>query len=135
MVAITATNSATTTLQVMLNRARLEQARREADMAENNAKQLRAAADQAAIEAQNSHENVKKIAAANRNAETATYTSPAASSTSETPEKVQNFIENLYQATSEQRAASGNPLKLDPTAPPVVNVMGQSTGRILNTAA
>ena len=131
MVAITATNSTTLSAQVLLNKARLDQAQRAADQAENNAKQLRALADQAAFEAQQSHQNVRKIANANRQA-VVTYGSPAEPSTAETPEKLQNFIENMYQATSEQRAASGNALKLDPNAAPVVNVQGQSTGRILN---
>jgi hypothetical protein len=131
MVAITATNSTTLSAQVLLNKARLDQAQRAADQAENNAKQLRALADQAAFEAQQSHQNVRKIANANRQA-VATYGSPAEPSTAETPVKLQNFIENMYQATSEQRAASGNALKLDPNAAPVVNVQGQSTGRILN---
>ena len=45
MVAITATNSATVSLQVTLNRMRLEQARREADQAEAYAQSLRAQAD------------------------------------------------------------------------------------------
>ena len=131
MVAITATNSTTLSAQVLLNKARLDQAQRAADQAENNAKQLRALADQAALEAQQSHQNVRKIANANRQA-VVTYGSPAEPSTAETPVKLQNFIENMYQATSEQRAASGNALKLDPNAAPVVNVQGQSTGRILN---
>jgi len=131
MVAITATNSTTLSAQVLLNKARLDQAQRAANQAENNAKQLRAVADQAALEAQQSHENVRKIATANRQSET-TYSSPAEATTAETPVKLQNFIENMYQATSDQRAASGNALKLDPNAAPVVNVQGQSTGRILN---
>ena len=45
MVAISATNSATVSLQVTLNRMRLEQARREADQAEAYAQSLRAQAD------------------------------------------------------------------------------------------
>ncbi len=133
MVAITATNSTTASVQALLNRGRLEQAQREADLAENNAKQLRALADQAAFEAQQSHENVRKIATANRQVDT-TYSAPTLGSAAETPIKLQNFIENLYMATAEQRAANGNALKLDPNSAPVVNVQGQSTGRILNIA-
>jgi hypothetical protein len=45
MVAITATNSATSSLQATLGRTRLEQARREADQAEARAQELRALAD------------------------------------------------------------------------------------------
>ena len=45
MVAITATTSATASLQAALGQAKLAQAQREADQAEGNAKQLRAEAD------------------------------------------------------------------------------------------
>jgi multidrug resistance efflux pump len=47
MVAITATNSATPSSLEWQGRARLEQARREADQAESTARQLRAQVDQA----------------------------------------------------------------------------------------
>jgi hypothetical protein len=131
MVAITATNSATVSLQVTLNKARLEQAQREADQAENNAKQLRSQADQAERDAQQGYDNVRKVSAANRQSD-ATYSSPAHSSGAETPLKVQDFIENLYKATSQKRADQGNALKTDANSAPVINAQGHSTGRILN---
>ena len=134
MVAITATNSATASLQVTLNQTRVEQAQREAVQAEDNAKQLRSQADQAEQDAQKSQENVRKVADSVRQLD-ATYASPAQSSNAETPVKVQNFIENLYKSTSQQRADSGNALKADPNAAPVINTQGQSTGRILNISA
>ena len=49
MVAIGATNSATPSLQSVLGRARVEQARREADQAEANAQTLRQQADQGVV--------------------------------------------------------------------------------------
>lgn len=134
MVAITATNSATPSTQVSLGRARLEQARREADQAETNAHNLRAQADDAEQQAAISQENVRKVATSNQS-EASTYSAPRASSTSEVPLKVQNLIEKMYAATSEQRAQSGNPLKTNPQAAPVVNSQGQATGRIVNVSA
>lgn len=134
MVAITATNSATPSIQASLGRARLEQARREADQAEANARDLRAQADDAERQAQSSQENVRKVAAGIQR-EQSTYSAPRASSTSEVPVKVQNLIEQMYAAGSEQRAQSGNPLKTNANAAPVVNTQGQATGRIVNVSA
>lgn len=134
MVAITATNSTTPSIQASLGRARLEQARREADQAEANAKDLRAQADEAERQAQSSQENVRKVAARNQREES-TYSAPRASSTSEVPLKVQKLIEQMYTASSEQRALSGNPLKTNAHAAPVVNIQGQATGRIVNVSA
>jgi type IV secretory pathway VirJ component len=133
MVAITATNSATPSIQTGLGRARLEQARREADQAEANARDLRTQADNAEQQAQSSQENVRKVAAGNQRAES-TYSAPS-SSTSEVPVPIQNLIEKMYAATSEQRARSGNPLKTNANAAPVVNTQGQATGRIVNISA
>ncbi len=134
MVAITATNSATPSIQSSLGRARLEQARREADQAESSARDLRAQADEAEQQAANSRDNVRKVATSSQGEES-TYSAPRASSTSEVPLKVQNLIEKMYAATSEQRAQSGNPLKTNVHAAPIVNSQGQFTGRIVNVSA
>lgn len=133
MVAITATNSATPSLQAALGRAKLAQAQREASQAEDNAKQLRAQADQAEQQAQQSQDNVARVASNNRQQDN-TYGAPSQPRVSEVPVKVQNFIENLYRATSQKRADSGNALKTNEDAPPVINSQGQATGRILNLA-
>lgn len=61
MVAITATSYATPSVQQWQTRARLEQARREADQAESNAKQLRNQADQAEQQAQQSQGRVTNL--------------------------------------------------------------------------
>lgn len=134
MVAITATNSATPSLQRSLGSARLEQARREADQAEANAKDLRAQADEAQQQAQKSQDKVRSVAA--RNLEDAsTYAQPRDGSTADVPLKVQKLIEQMYNATSEKRAQNGNPLKTNANAAPVVNTRGQATGRIVNISA
>lgn len=134
MVAITATNSATPSLQAALGRAKLAQAQREADQAEGTAKQLRAEADQAEQQAQERQGKVAQIAASGNRQNEATYRPPSTVQVAETPVKVQNFIENLYRATSQKRADSGNALKTNADAPPVINSQGQATGRILNLA-
>jgi hypothetical protein len=134
MLAITATNSATPSQQALLGRARLEQARREADTAEANAQSLRSAADSAEIDAQKSQENVRNVATRNRQTD-ATYTSQVNGSQSEVPPKTQQLLVEMYSAASGKFAASGNPLKSNPAAAPVVNSQGQSTGRIVNVSA
>jgi hypothetical protein len=133
VVAITATNSATPSLQATLVKSRLEQARREADQAESNAQQLRSQADQAELDAQKGQQNVRELTTRSKQTDT-TYTSQIKSS-SEVPAQTQDFLERMYTATSSKFAASGNALKTQADAAPVVNTSGQSTGRILNTKA
>lgn len=137
MVAITATNSATPTALLAVGKARLEQARREADQAEANAQSLRSQADAAELEAQKSQENVRSVASESSRGSRgdATYASQLSGGTAEVPKKTQDFLVDMYSATSEKFAASGNALKTNPNAPPVVNAQGQSTGRIVNVSA
>ena len=134
MAAITATNSATPSIQAGSGKARLAQARREADQAEANARDLRAQADDIERQVQNSRENVRKVSALNQQ-DAPNYSRPRSISTSEVPLKMQKFIEQLYSATSEKRAQSGNVFKTEVDAVPVVNMQGQATGRIVNVSA
>ena len=134
MAAITATNSATPSLQAALGRAKLAQAEREASAAEGKAKQLRSQANEAESQSQERQANVSRVGAEVRSQQNSTYRSGKAGA-SEVPVKVQNFIESMYRATSQQRADSGNALKTNAEAPPVINTQGQATGRILNLAA
>jgi len=134
MVAITATTNSSPSLQMTLMRSRLEQARREADQAETQAKDLRAQAQQAEREAQQGNETVRRIST-ELNQQAATYASPRRSSASAVPAKTQDFLERLYKATSQKFAAEGNALKTDSNAQPVINIQGQSTGRIVNIQA
>jgi len=131
---ISATNSATPSLQLALGRNRLEQARRDADQAEANAKDLRNQANKAEQEAQKSQENVREQAARNQQLDS-TYDSQLKNSTAVVPLKTQEFLVGLYNATSENRAASGNPLKAKAAPASVLNSQGQATGRIVNVSA
>ncbi len=74
MVAITATNVATPSLQSVLNRSRLEQARREADRAEANAQSLRSQANEEERKAQQNQDKVRTLTAQARQ-DDATYAS------------------------------------------------------------
>jgi dsDNA-specific endonuclease/ATPase MutS2 len=141
MVAITATSSASPSLQASLSKVRLEQARREADRAEADAQNLRARADEAEREARTGRDKVRQLSSsstdtASATKEDTTYTQQLrAAEASETPPKVQNFMERLYKATSDKFTASGNPLKTNEGDNTVVNSQGQATGRILNVQA
>ncbi len=134
MVAITATNSASPSLQATLSKARIEQARREADSAEARASDLRAQADEAEREAQDKNQTARSLSAAGP-AKDSTYTSALRRPSSEVPLATQNFLERMYTTASPKFAASGNPLKQDGDTPPVLNSQGQSTGRILDVRA
>lgn len=131
MVAITATNSLTPSPQAALGRARVEQAKREADQAEANAQDLRAQADSAELDAQKSQAHAKEVALRNRQSDP-TYAPQLNASKSEVPEKTQDFLVRMYSASSQKFANSGNPLKTNPNAAPVRNTQGQTTGRIVN---
>ena len=134
MVAITATNSATTSLQSVLNRSRLEQARRQADQAEAEARDLRSQADQAEQVAQRGQQKVRSLSSEIARA-AATYSPRVQGAQTEVPEQTRDLLVRLYKATSQKFADGGNPLKTDKNAPPVVNTQGQATGRILNITA
>ena len=134
MVAITATNSATPSLQASLGKAQLERARNEAAQAESNARDLRAQANAAEQLAQRSQENVRK-AASKVQYEDATYSRPRDDNSQEVPSKVQKLIEQMYKATDEKRSLIGNSLKTNSDASAVVNSQEQQTGRIVNISA
>ena len=133
MVPITATNSATSTVQSMLGKARLEQARREADRAEASAQNLRSQAQE--VSKANDGQNKVRSIGQRISQQDGTYTSAIKGRPSEVPAQTQDFLERLYRATSQKFTASGNSLKTNADALPVVNAQGQSTGRIVNVSA
>lgn len=134
MVAIVATNSATRSLTATVVQSRLEQARREADQAEANAQSLRSQADAAELEAQRQDNTVRKLSDQSKQGDS-TYTNQVRPPRTEVPPTTQDFLLRMYNATSSKFAASGNALKSNEQAAPVVNSQGQSTGRILNLSA
>ena len=67
MAAITSTNTATPSLQSVLSRSRVLQARTEAEQAEARAQTLRSQADAAEVDAQKSQDKVRSLEANARN--------------------------------------------------------------------
>jgi type II secretory pathway component HofQ len=134
MATIAATSSATPSLQSVLNKSRVEQARREADQAEAKAQTLRSEADTQERIAQEGQDKVRSLTAQGRQQD-ATYMSAIKSRSAVVPKQTQDFLERLYQATSQAFASKGNALKSQAHAAPVLNGIGQFTGRIVNLQA
>ncbi len=134
MVAITATNSATPPPQLAMSKARVSQARQEAEQAEARAQELRSQADAAEIDAQKSHQRARTVAAQSRQSDP-TYAPALATNKAEVEPKTQDFLVRMYSASASKFSEAGNPLKSQPNAAPVVNNQGQSTGRIVNISA
>ena len=131
---IAATSYATPSLQSTLSRTRIEQARRDADSAESKAQTLRQQANDAERDAQGRHASVRSLTAREPSTDS-TYSNAVQRDSSAVAPAAQSFLKRMYRAASPQFSASGNPLKNDADASPVVNTQGQSTGRILNVSA
>lgn len=134
MAALAATNSATPSLQSSLIRNRLQAARREADQAQANVQTLRAQVDAAEATSQQKQGEVSNLTSQASQADP-TYKTAVQASQSAVPVKTQELLFGLYDATSSRRQASGNGLKNNPAAAPVLNTQGQATGRIVNMSA
>nr|WP_315463512.1 hypothetical protein [uncultured Rhodoferax sp.] len=132
--AIAATHSATPSLQMTLNKARLEQAKREALKAEDELEALQLEAEQTEQEVYARRMTVRELDA--RVAwEDTTYNSQLRATRSSVPPATQDFLVRMYTATSLKFAASGNPLRSSLNSRPYTNTLGQSTGRIVDLAA
>ena len=129
MVTITATTSSTATLQSVLNRTRIEQARRQADQSEANARELRAQADQEERQAAQGQQQVRRLSSQRQDS---TYDSAIRNASAEIPLENQDALERLYTITRNNFAREGNALKENENTPAVVNAQGQTTGRIVN---
>jgi chromosome segregation ATPase len=134
MATITATNSATPSLQTALVKSRLDAAKRETNQAQDKVQALQAQTDAAESELQKSQRKVQDLTS--RASETdPTYKSNVQASSSALSIKTQELLYGLYNATSAKRLANGNSLKTNPLAAPVLNPQGQATGRIVNISA
>ena len=139
MVAITSINSATPSIQAALGRARLAQARREAEQAEANAKDLRAQADQAEQEAAKSKDKVREVSSS-QSRESTTYAAP----TSGTSQTVGEAVRVQSSATEQKNRSNDNTKRTPGTNPLGIYISaattagpqsGKTTGRIVNVSA
>lgn len=134
MVAITATNSATPSLQASLSKTRLQQARRDADQAESVAQNLRAQVTSAETEVQRTQSRVRSLAASDSNTEP-TYRAQREIAPSGLRPESQSLLVDLYQRANAARGPVTNPLLAANASAPVQNTQGQLTGRIINVQA
>lgn len=139
MVAITSINSATPSVQASLGRARLAQARREAEQAEANAKDLRAQADQAEQESTERQNNVRRVSSA-QSREGVTYAAPASSTRKAVGEAVRVQSDATEQANrsddNAKPAPATNPLGIYTSTANTAGAQGgKATGRIVNVSA
>lgn len=134
MVAITATNYATPSPQAMLSRARLAQARNEADQAEVHAKQLREQADQAEQQAQQGQAKVgaltEQVAQADSTYSAQLRRKVAASES----RQAQRFLAPLAEVASNNFSFPSNPLQTSASVWANANQKA-SSGRLLNQTA
>jgi uncharacterized protein YaiL (DUF2058 family) len=131
MPAITATNSATPSLQSVLSRTRLAQAQREASQAEANAQNLRAQADEAERESQSSQNRVRVLSSRSRSVDP-TYASQIAANKTDKTQMSDDVLLNLDQYSRRTSAENNNHLKNILNAIPVVSRQGEVKGRFVN---
>ena len=111
MVAITATTYATPSAQAWQGRAKLEQARSEADEAESEAKQLRTEADEAEQDAQKSQGKVNALSNQLAQADS-TYASQLRKKVAVSEsKKVQDFLAPVVAAADNSFSFPSNPLQ------------------------
>lgn len=134
MVAISATNSATPSLQVVLGRTRLEQARREADQAEANAQSLRAQADEAEREADSSKNRVRELATRAQSPDP-TYAAPARKSTTENSTGTRDIYVERSKTATQTLVENTNTLHTILNAIPVRYPPTQTKGQIVDLTA
>lgn len=131
MVAISATSYATPSAQVMQARAKLDQARREADQAEATAKQLREQADQAEQQAQQGQARVGALRTQVSQADS-TYSSQLRSKTAVAASKqVQEFLAPVAEVARNGYSFPSNPLLSSGNLWSAIN-QKPSTGRLVN---
>lgn len=134
MVAISATNSTTPSLQAVLARTRLEQARREADQAEANAQNLRAQADQAERLADDKNNKVQQLATRDLQPDP-TYPAPARVTTSEDSKNTRDIYVERYKVATQTLAENRDTLHTILNATPVRYTESQAKGQIVNLTA
>ena len=138
MGAITATTYDTPAPQASLGRARLEQARREADQAEAFARQMRSAADQAEVEAQKGQEKVNTLRIQVTQSD-GTYTSQvkkkAAPAEPSSTAATQTALASISTVASNGFSFPENPLKAYSKASSLGGLGMKISGTIVNQTA
>jgi chromosome segregation ATPase len=131
MAAISATSYATPSAQARIVRARLEQARREADQAESNARQLRAQADQAEQDARADQARVSSLGRQVTQEDSAYSAKLSNQVAASEAKRAQDTLVPVSTAASNKFSFPENPLKTDARAWSAVN-QAPSSGRFVD---
>jgi hypothetical protein len=134
MALISATNTATPSLQSVLTKNRLAQARQQANQAEANAENLRARANEAEQEAAQSQGRVQTLSRQQPQSDP-TYHQKASRSEGGFSPQTQEVLVTAYAASAASRATTNSALRTDTLASPVTNSQGNLTGRIVDLQA
>lgn len=136
MVAIAATSYATPSSPlVMQTRVRLEAARREADQAEANARELRAQAEQAEQEAQKGQSRVTSLSAQALQTDSTYASQIRRQASASEARRTQDFLAPVAAVAANNYSFPQNPLKPSANTWSLVNQQGATIGRLLNLSA
>jgi Tfp pilus assembly major pilin PilA len=134
MALVSATNTATPSLQSVLSKNRLAQARQQATQAEVNAEDLRARANEAEQDAAQSQGRVQALSRQQQQSDP-TYRQKTSRSEGGFSPATQEVLVTAYAASAANRLASNSTLRTDVQASPVTNSQGDLTGRIVDLQA
>ena len=134
MALISATNTATPSLQSVLTKNRLTQARQQANQAEANAEDLRTRANEAEQEASQSQGRVQALSRQQQQSDP-TYRQKSTRTEGGFSPATQEVLVTAYAAGAAQRATNNSVLRADSLATPVTNSQGEVTGRIVDLRA
>jgi type II secretory pathway pseudopilin PulG len=134
MVSIAATNTATPSLQMAFNGARLDRTRRQAEDARSELEGAKAENERAEQYLQDKRDKLRSSATYSALIDT-TYISQLRAYRSAVAPATQEFLLRMYAAASEKFAATGNALKSNANSRPFINTLGQATGRIVDLTA
>ncbi len=137
MAALAAISSATPSLQSTLIRSRLEVAKREADLAQEEVSRLRDQVQQAEDTYSNRQDQVRRLStqASDVGQTDPTYQTQVQRIEPQVSADTQTLLVGMYAATSAKRSAAGNALMDNPFTPAVINTRGEATGRVLSISA
>lgn len=136
MASISSISGAQSAAQSGLQQLRLQQAKRNAEQAEQIANSLQAQARDAQQRAGEAQENARSISAQSDQARTTAGQARQGLAALATGSQMQSQLSHVVgQVTEKQKTAAPPAVATKSPAPPVTNTQGQVTGTVINTTA
>ncbi len=135
MATISSISGAQSAAQSGLAQLRLQQARRDAEQAEQVARSLQAQAQSAQQRASEAQENARSITTQAEMAQTNAGQARQGLALVKTVGQMQNQLTNIVTQVAEKQRIAEPPAPVQKSAPPTINVQGQVTGTVINTTA